>query len=118
VTQFSNRVGLLHTASADGSLRIWNWNNGELVHAMENIHQHVVRGCVWTGEFMISGGLDGVLRVSNIEGGHLHSERRSEHARVYKMISGHGILAVATRSGMDRSLLELWDLEDLSYGQL
>src|ERR1700755_672055 len=91
------------TASADGKICTWKWD-GTLIRVLEDGRQGYtpslresedirpifnacptpnnppkgIRGLVWVGKYMISGALDGFLRVWNEETNELHAERQVE----------------------------------------
>ena len=145
ITQMANRNGNLVTSGADGKICTWSWKDGTLMRVLEDGHEcripsaekarkilpafnacpmpnnppKGIRGLIWSGKYMISGGLDGVLRVWNEDLNEVQAERMTEGdpGRIRHLVSGPGNAAAISSFGPDVPfLLEVWDSEELENG--
>jgi WD40 repeat protein len=98
-------MGFLVSASADRTIRTWNWEDGSLLHAIDPAHQQIssrtnaVRGMIWTNLYMITGGFrDGLVKVWDRESNVLISEHRVVNPAIWHLVGGEGKVAVASKA--------------------
>jgi WD40 repeat protein len=72
------------TASRDTSVKLWNMNNGELVHSLE-WHERPVLSVAFnpTGTLLVSGGADSTLKLWDVTSGKLLATLRGHRGAVH-----------------------------------
>jgi len=136
----SNR-GNLVTSSVDGSICTWSWSSGSLLRVLEDERAQEVpsgealanirpvfnvcpmpgtsikgiRGFCYSGDALITGGLDGALRIWHDRTGLLVDKRHNidSEDRIYFLKSNENLAVTFTWRGKHERVIELWDLKEL-----
>jgi WD40 repeat protein len=109
ITQFANLPGnQLMTSAADGTIRTWDWTTGRHISTLA-AHENAVRGFFLTNQRMVSGGMDGYVRVWNRPDGTISQEMREEVRAVWHLVSNPTTIALALLVESGKHLIEIWD---------
>lgn len=115
---------ILMAGCGDGTIRSWEWTSGDPVRTIDAHNEQwvrgvvttngqCVRGVVFTEKLMISGGMDGSLKIWDRETWQSRGELRGRVQNVYHVVKRNNLLAVALLLTKGTSIVELWDLTDL-----
>ncbi|HEU4689481.1 MAG TPA: NB-ARC domain-containing protein [Vicinamibacterales bacterium] len=104
--------GPLVSASNDGSLRLWDWDHGQVLNELEH-RTNLAAEAVATsrdGTIAVSGGADGLLYLWDLVRGERVDAFRAERGPAFKAvaISGDGRLVM---SGSREETVRVWNVE-------
>lgn len=113
ITQFDNLPeNQLMTSSADGTIQTWDWSTGRHISTLA-AHENAVRGFFLTNQKMVSGGMDGRVRIWNRTDGTTSHDMRERVRAVWHFVSNDDAIALALLVEKGRHLIEMRDTSAL-----
>jgi WD40 repeat protein len=113
INQFAN-IGRdeLVTGAADGTIRFWNWKDGELLDTL-HAHENAVTGFKLTEQHIISAGMDGKVCIWHRSDKSLYRDLRPKVSAVWKLTGRGNALVLVMRIEAGKHLVEIWDSSSL-----
>jgi WD40 repeat protein len=96
------------TSAADGTIQIWDWTTGRHISTIA-AHGNAVRVFFLTDQRVVSGGMDGRVRIWNRTDGTISHEMREEVRAVWHLVSNTTTIALALKVEEEKHLVEMWD---------
>jgi WD40 repeat protein len=96
------------TSAADGTIQTWDWTTGRHVSTLA-AHEDAVRGFFLTDQRVVSGGMDGCVRIWNRTNGTISHEMREEVRAVWHLVSNTDTIALALLVEKGKHLVKMWD---------
>jgi WD40 repeat protein len=99
-------------SAADRTIRIWDWTTGRHISTLA-AHDNAVREFFLTDQRVVSGGMDGCVRIWNRTDRTLLHEMREEVRAVWHLVSNTNTIALALLVERGKHLIEMWDASAL-----
>jgi WD40 repeat protein len=96
------------TSAADGTIQTWDWTTGRHISTLA-AHENAVRGFFLTNQCIVSGGMDGCVRIWNRPDGTISHEMREGIRAVWHLVSNTTTIALALLVEREKHLIEIWD---------
>lgn len=99
------------TCAADGTIRVWDWMTGHHVSTLV-AHENAVRGLFLTNHRVITGGMDGCVRVWDRADMTKSYEMREKVRAIWHFVSEANTIGLALLVEEGRHLIEMWDASE------
>lgn len=96
------------TSAADGTIRVWDWATGRQISST-TVHGNAVRGFFLADRYIVSGGMDGRVRVWSRTDWSASHDMRGKARAVWHFVSSRSTIALALLIEDGKHLIEVWD---------
>ena len=108
---FSPDGGMLASGSFDGTIKLWNVANGDLINTLEG-HEEAVRGVAFSpdGKRLASASFDQTVNIWSLPNGELLHSFHAHAASINKILFTPGKDNTIATASLDNSI-RIWDIE-------